>query len=605
MKKSRKIRSDSFELVALKHLYFMQQCWKSDFMLYMRVLYKNANTPARVYKKLIEDGYVDELNVPLASRRGSAETAKAVSVTRQGRNALSDIAGDKYVEKFGITFADRYRTNDPKALDIRYSENRAYNMYVIAGAAAKPEEKPSLYHLYFMLLPDTRSEKADYDVRKNDEKYRDDMTAEDIRRMLDDTGVYYTITEVRRFVRLVASANTDDDVDEDIPAGGADNIYQTRCRGLYFSRTNCTLAYVAQPHNNKRIQIRIANEKRLIDLLSGYLSGITDIFRSDIQTGYTGGVDAVVIAETEALVCRMSRQPAITTKRLTSPSLLAGGQTLFGRLYAVPMSISGAGQLDYICHTSEEQWAEESRQLFQSSDRFHLYDNSAGDSGKYMAAEVRDAEGSRNIRKAIYMPVYEMNELNRMQTYQDDVAVVTYPDMIDTMAKCICRDTHYYDAGTMQPVTDVMIYSHSGEPAGINAVRQIAADLGYDADKLLDAKAVKEFNAEVAKSESTASFWNKVCRNPEEAERLAEIITSGQKKADNTAAQKQYRRRKHSTITLSAEENVIEAIRAAARYKGVSITKYVLNHVLDAAISDAEEQRAKVRQDRLYNKNNL
>lgn len=585
-----KIRNGSVMLSALRHMYFLQACWKTDFMLFLHSLYRSANQPALLYNKLISAHYIEEREVLIRKdRKKMGETKPAVYLTNEGRVALADkLENDHdYIMNNYEMITQAYHTMQEDILARRFSENRGVNMFCLSGATVYLQDKPSLYHLFYELLPEDDLEWEHYDVTNLQPQYYNDIaTRYDIETLLRETGIYYTAREVRTFLDRMSER-------------GSDLTNTSSFKGLYVSSEKIMLCFVSEPHaDNKLVKVNTAPTKRTISVIQGYFSKITHVFEtiSTQELEYTGKVDAVVISESELLAPKMVKH-----RNSSLPGLLAGGTELFDRLFLIPMSQSGLDCLDYICHRSVNRWYEEATEFFTTNDAFFVTPSTSRKSKAYIGAEEIDDR----LQPAVYMPVYEINELSRIADMREPVTIVTYAEMAEVIARCLAKQTSIY--GILQGERiPTYTYNSDGKKAGEAKLKAELKKLGYDPKLILTKDLLNKFAEEFG---SLMVFYNGINEDDNKVRQVAEYLTSGEQPTLLETTATPVKKSKPHRITLQFSEENYLYIKGAAKLYGISPSRYIMQLVrptlIPQAKKDAAEYLKKVKESRAFNKKNM
>ena len=239
-------------------------CYVADLQMVGRMYGRDA-TVSDALKSMRADGYLDEVEL----KGEVSRTVKAVSLTKKGRLELLNVMDGEeydYWSKHAKTAERYFHLTDEKKIRRRLENVRAMTMFVCASTPALPKDKPRLSDLYETMMREVVGVppmKKQTEAKASNIGYRS-MTAQECKAMLDEKGVYYTITEYREFCEEYGTASTD-------------TFRGTRARGIFLSDKNCYVIYICKYGDNKMIKVG-RFEQSLLSSLRGLLA-ITSVER--------------------------------------------------------------------------------------------------------------------------------------------------------------------------------------------------------------------------------------------------------------------------------------------------------------------------------------
>ena len=149
---------------------------------------------------------------------------------------------------------------------------------------------------------------------------------------------------------------------------------------------------------------------------------------------------------------------------LKSLNLLDNTCSLFEHIYVIPHNLAGVDSLSYIAHHTFEEYTEDARELFEELDNFELIPE------QYLANDLLLARDIENERRAVYIPYYDIKVLEFFHNFHENVSIITYADMAETLSHCIRRESTIYDIDGN--LLDVQHYQLSGRPVGSTYVNK-------------------------------------------------------------------------------------------------------------------------------------
>ena len=589
-------RKNTLNTKLATHLLEVGQCYKSDLYMVAKMLGDEAHG-IKTINAMIKSNDIAIREVKSGQRR-----IEVFALTKKAKIELLNVLDDEYFYRHYKEFEQEFHTSNQETLKSRLDSSRVKTMFALAGVPTFQKDKPSLYHLFTTLyqLPYDYKEKFD-----NKPTYNDTLNAEECAKVLS-AGIYYTIKEVRDFLN------------EDIE-GSADTFLGSRAKGIFISTMNCLIVYSGKHGENKLIRIRQEAEKRLLSGIRPLLQ-ITQVNRNlpalsrRRQSTFDGTkvVDkmientpyGLVITDGESLIYSMAtgnprglvkgidknkydktRKKRIEEKGMSvSKAWLKGDGAIFQRLFATPFTENGIHSLDYICHTTAEEWHATSLKLFSSSKTFTPNNNNP--------LYPYDIDWETKI-PMIYMPVFECNELYNIYQMDYKVGILTYPDMLNVISHSVRKELPYFDADTMERVNrdNVLIYDDYGYPKGLKMLQDYLLERNLETKKKDYFDLPKKFNYEYTK------FYNEIARGKINLDKLFPSVPTTEIEI------KEQKRIKRKSITLSFGEEMTNKIYQAAKLHNMSASAYVKSLIHDKVVTDAEAYKELIRKNRAEWKN--
>lgn len=582
--------------------------YKHDLVL-AGAKYVTEKRSREIIRQQIKENNFEVVKIEKKKKNKKDDQYEAIVLSKKGKvellNALDEnekYYNDRYKER-----EDATHTSSTDKLRTLLLTSRIETMFSLAGQVRVfPLDKPSLYKLYATLMKIESNEKE-----STTNNYLDNLPPQEYQTILKTDGIYYSIKEVRDFF-------------EQMDGMGKDDTYQSRAKGIYLRNDKLLVVYTSDVGANKLIGINTSAEKKLLNKLQIF-ARISEIARPlpDLSKKHksqygdnliisekdliTSQPYALVISDGDALVYTMatgnprgitktkdlmdvdlSRKKYAQSKgETTSKGWLKGDGAIYPRVFVTPFTINGIGSLDYLCHTTVEEWAKVSQINFSKSNRFEVnaYDPI------YPAYEVNKKEGWN--RKSIFMPVFEVNELYNISKEKNTPVILTYKDMLDAMAHSIKKEVRYYNADNMLPFgrDEVLIYDEHGYPAGKHKIEMILKSESLKCS-------AKEINALPAlHNYPVIKFFNEIARNNIN---LKPIIDSLNVEYVEETLKKRKRR---GSLTLTASEEFINKIKKASKLHNTSISSYIRSQIYVNVIKDAEAYEQKLKDNKKAWKN--
>lgn len=566
----------------------MAQCgeaYRSDMIIYMDCVngtYGSGQKEIRKWEKneLLTTRYINKKD------KSGDEAYPAIVLTHPGKLFVSEneLSGDhrttfRYVEENMKDF----NTSDMKQVRVALNDVRIKLLFESAGFPAFTINKPTLKDLYEKLSGRTLG-KSEINISKirDDDLYKQ-VDEEEAKEMLE-TGIYYSISEVKQFLNCFPSIDYDE-------------ASRSRARGMFISQNNCFIVFIPHRGENKNIRISRRAEENLQELL-GELLKLTDVNRRisslenkqtlndnfDIQTN---GISAIVIGDTDDIVYKLGKglNKASDTGETTENIMWLTNNSLFKRVYAIPVSVKGVQSIMYLCENRIEDWHEEAKERMENALTIKVYDYDP----YFPGAEIR---GGHSVG---FMPVYEMNTLYKIKTDKNVYALMVYPDMVKAINKFICKEIHYYDIDTgdlLNRTETICIQSKSGTPLGRDVLVEEIKKRKLECNLKVIEEAYKQFEYK-----NKEEFYNAIAKREEGCPTLDEIID-----ALEPEERKGKKRKKQKRVGIMVDSEFKEELKKAAKAYNLSITKYITRLIQVQVKNDAKKYEEMLAEDRKIRK---
>ena len=577
-------RRDSLAVRLMEHIMRSGMCYKSDlYMLGRRDV--SAVRMSQVMSELTSSGHVLVSSLKMDDHRDEQYCV----LTKKGRVALLDVLDDPYWYEHSQDAEKDSRTTNKERLVRRLDASRVQTAMTLSNVPCHKKDKPQLFELYRTLsaIP------IEDEIIETDKSAYASLPPADMARLLRD-GIYYTMEEVREFF---------DQTEE----GSADLVYGSKARGIFISRNNMFVVYIGTHRKNKLIRIARETELRLVNLL-GRLVPITDVTRNLNIENYGASVPAgtnaiwgIVISDGNSMVYSMAtgnpkgkikgtdkmevdqqRREYLETNGMSmSMSWLKGNGDIFPRLFVTPFTANGIGSLQYILSTSAEEWRDGSLEILNRLEGIKA---------------TRDFVYPATINgiPAIYMPAYEVNELYRMSQTEYGYAILSYPDMYETIAHSIRKDCQYINADELVLETnEVGRYGRSGELRGKEKLEHEIMSRSLTLSGITFQKIPKLFG------KSQKNFYKEI-----ETGELSTNDVIDKLKDYLVDYEPEKKRIKRKSITLTMGEKFTNDIYRAAKHNGMSASAYVKGLIHDKVLEDAAAYAENIRTNKNEWKNN-
>lgn len=292
------LRKDSAAYAGLKTLFLITSCFKTDLSLYLSSTFSTRASSVGI-SKLIELGFAIEEKDD-DPRSGSKR--QIITITKKGKIYFvdstyeTDLYYSDYMNEYGKDYAT-YKSR--KSLNSFYRNKRVELIMKAAGVNVFPDDKPTLDQLYHILLPkddpdfnvfmpaDTSKQYPFYNMVQSD-----DIGIQEVRKRFQNEGFFYTLSEVREFMRGLG-------------VGDVDALKGCTATGVYFSQDKILVIY--RQNNESSSYNRLSgSDAKLPAILAGIFARISSFNRSIPAAGIgTGTIDAMVITNGSSSVYSM------------------------------------------------------------------------------------------------------------------------------------------------------------------------------------------------------------------------------------------------------------------------------------------------------------
>lgn len=589
------MHKDSLSIKAMNLLLEAGLLYKSDLSLYITALSSKANASSLI-KRLTNKGYIETRSI--VSNVKSNFSEDAIQITKKGRRELSN-----YVEVKNNYSLRKFHTLDVEILNKRLQENTIKVMFATCGIPAFENEKIPLVEVRATLLG-LKTRKFNYD---------------DVKQYIKK-GAYYTKDEWYKFV-------------DEVCVGVSDTFIGSRYKGIFISDTNCYVVYMPDRGDNKIIKVNSDRERNLFDgiqvinnftcvyrdvsiltkyrlskndptkmipcgakknkpyalivsdgnaevysMATGNPSGlIKNIDFSDISKKKRRAAERKAEEESERQTKELFDKARINVKTKYSHEFLDAYNPLYDHMFVASRNYSGIRSLYYLCNNTFESWAKESVELFKTNPKYFL----KADDTFYPYNEL---VGSRKI-PAIYSPVYDVKTLRKLYEKEYTPTIVTYEDMIDTIARATRKSHRFYDAdfymdgkrkvACLYNKDSTYIYSLNGYPKGIWLIKEkIQNKNQIEEDPNIYSKLPKMFGYD-----NKVTFYNDIARGRIDVDKVvAKIATK--------TSMKVIKRHKVKRVTIAFEKKVYEQLKKVSKYNNISMQEYLKRLTYDSITND-------------------
>lgn len=463
--------------------------------------------------------------------------------------------------------------------------------------------KPSLYYLFSVLskensiyhLMSSPAYKSCEIISSSD--YNDTLSVRELDNLLEK-GIFYSDKEVRSFfTRLYAKSES--------------TGYSTRFAGIFINKEKILVIFLQRPGSskvityNKKAMLEILESLNPLDLItSAYreLPGFGDKNYYGVRETARSSPYALIISNGNSLIYssvigkkgghveagsindgydarRLAREKkendildnshqTVLRADLDSP------KRVFNRVFVIPFSYEGMGQLNYLLHTSVEGWYENNRSFFSASRRFTCQDKDSPVLDRLFPGK----DSSNNNSPSTYLPVCELNILRYLHDKKEDYSIITQESLSEAFAKSCRLDKikiYSVDLITRQlKEKELTRYAKSGYPAGQDKLIQFLArnNQCYSEQEYRNLPTL--FNL------SHAEFWNQVDDGKISFKNICSTIHP--REITKKCKRKKYR------LTINFENNSehYKMLKKLSSIKGVAMYKILLN----CALSELEKQ---------------
>lgn len=552
------ITKNSYTLLIGKTLFQLGACYKSDMLLLLRsVNGNNYSYSGKLLKEMLNKNLIIEREVTRRNKTNKTPE-KFIALTTKGKNEIInhlDMNNNPDTRYFldNADFLDLdFHTNDSVKLNRRLEDSTIKILFASCNIPVYKNRKPNLYDLYLWLQSGKRDSNNDFTEKLN-------------------KGIYYSMEEVRKFA-------------DSVSPNSSDKFFGTRAKGIFLSWDKLLVVYIGLHTNNRLMKISDNLERQLLEVLNP-LADLLNVNRelNDFNVirvtanGYRtepkyNSIQALIISDGTSLVYTAAigraKGQIKDIKKFDVSKIqkskhnflfLASNNPLYERVFITPTTLEGISSLNYLLKHTPESWKKDGEILMSNIPNFERNTSI----NPYYTYQERDAKGM--LHPAIFMPVYEINELYRISMFDYECIIVTYRDMLDAISHSIRKECKMYDADTHKPYTDsdYIIYDRKGFPSGL---KKIQDSLAKQSKKF----SVKEFNGLYAQFNCTnyIEFYNKIDKGLISENEIIEKLTLEEKKAT-------VKHRRKPKKAIEVDEDLYELIKKGAKHNNINMTSYV------------------------------
>lgn len=563
--------------------------YKNDLILYIAYQSTRQNA-SQTIQRLESSNIIDSKNI---------DGKIAYFLTRNAR------------QEFNLPTVDKkdFHTTDELTLSRRLEENTIKVLFSLCGIPVFEDEKLPLENVRATILGTSKDDSLNYE-----------QANEYLKR-----GAYYTKKEWFKFINAVSQ-------------GKSDTCEGSRFKGVYVSKNNCYFVYIPERGDNKILKINYEKEKNL-KASAQILDNFTSVYR-DMPEFYTYRSSklepgkmipaskvrnepfALVISDGNAQVYSMAmgnpsglikgidfsslvdkkkiaaeRRAEEEADRITNAIIGSArakakvkyGQVFFdayndiyNHMFVASRNFSGIRMIDYLCNNTLESWQNESRELFKTNPKYFIKANSP----IYPYMELVQ---NRKV-PAIYLPVYDVKMLKRIAENDFSPTIVTYEDMIETIAHSTRKQHRFYDAdfylnntrmvASLFDRDSTFIYDYSGYTKGELILRKYLEAKGKEPiNRYIYTKLPSMFGYELA-----TEFYNSIARDEMDIKKVvAAIETKDLPEEEGT----KYNIRK--SVCLHVSKDIHFKLKTVAKHKKLSIQQYLMKIIYDPLMKDYKE----------------
>lgn len=420
---------------SLRIMSMVGQCYKKDFLIATAT---KGNHQISNLEKLKKEGYVLEREVLLPGSNGK-KTIEVMAITKKGRIKCSNLNNTNYYCDVTNYIQDKFSTGVPIDLHKGLLQSRMFLIMHQANIRSFIDEKPSLVNLFKENI--ARDEQTTLPAPANiKDFYQVNISTSEALQ----SGVYYSMKEYREFLNEIKKSNSEDDV--------------TFCkaRGIYIDNEKTCVVYHGDVFKDKKIKLNVSTESRMIN----------SVLQHFVQLNHVNKVDAMVITNGRAIIVDMgidgkkghTPHDSTNQKMDNATQWIQKNITMFKKVYVFPHSVSGIKSLDYFSHSTITKWQDDSFELVNKLNNFTPIPKEQNQS-KYLFG--RDL--ATNTR-TVFIPFYELKFIEQIRTFHDEVSIITYSEMADTLAHIIRKKNAIYDMSGKR--MDTKVYQPNGYVEG-------------------------------------------------------------------------------------------------------------------------------------------
>lgn len=404
------------------------ECYRKDLILAMND--KNTNESV-ILNRLLKLGYILESNI-VCNEDKRNKIVKTLTITNKGRIHLSDLLKTSYPHKIGNIINKRFASTNPKERHIELGKSKIQLFLNQSGVRVFPQDKPSFPHIYNQAIA------TNYKL-PNEWMYNNSIPVLSTL----ETGVYFSLEEFYAFFNYSSLQ------------GENDMSYGTRIKGIYLDTNRTCVVYQPNYFKNRTMMFNLESvERRTLSLISKYTQPINQVEE----------IDAIVLTNASALIVDMGiagKHGKVHTKNERSfktSTFLNAECNFFNNIYCFPHTTAGVDSLEYFRTHDYKNHKEYSLEMIEPLSAFTpIKEEDIADSQLF----IRDTNTNN---RAIFIPYYNIKQLNWLSNFYDDVSIITYPDMADSISHVIRKDLMIYDTSGVP--LEITMYQQSGYPKG-------------------------------------------------------------------------------------------------------------------------------------------
>lgn len=617
------LKKNSLSSKAITFLLKVGMLYKSDFSLFI-TLQSSRQNASKTINKMLKEGTIKIANI--VSNRKNKEIEEAYYLSKEGRALALDLIDDEFLSKNSRSYFSKFRTTSPALLNRHLQENTIKMMFHLCGIPVATCDKPSLINLHNILLNRPIEKTLGYPID-------DDLNPKDAKAFLD-RGIYYTSEEYIKFSNYISFNR-------------ADTFIGSRFKGVYISNSNCFIVYSAERGANKILRINYDKENNLKQSLLD-LKDFTNIYRdvkelfsykqskndpsklipaskvknepyalvisdgySEVYSMATGNpsgliknVDFSKVTNMKMNAAEIRAEEEMEKIYMNNPSLtretikanygtlfLDGYSKIFEHIFVAPRNYVGVRSLNYLCNNTLESWNLESRNLFKNNPK-HF-----NESSEPFLPYTESVRG-KNIL-ATYLPVFDVVALRKLSNKDFSTTIVTYEDMIDTIARSTRKENRYYDceyqlddgryvAAKLFDSSSFYIYEQNGYIKGEWIIRSFLSNMEL---------VPKDMNIysklpELVGYDSPVAFYNGIASKDIDVKEVVPFIDCKHIKVSSSSS----KNRARSKITFTVGKDYRLKLLKVANNKNVSIQQYLVKVLLPIVDKDYEEYNSILQQ---------
>lgn len=578
----KQIRITNQRKLLMKLLYEVGNCYRQDAVTYYDYVQNTISNGASVIREMEDNVIIANRNIPLVDTN---RKTRVLNLSSSGKWMCihKELFNTEDESKRRIEESiELFDTHDMEIVQRGLISNRIKMMFEAINVPAFTSNKPSLTSLYEQLsgerLYRNNKEKIKYKGIYKEQSYQQ-LNKEECEEILEDTGVYYSITEIREF--LENKKNKSSDV-----------TLSSRARGIYLSKKNVYIIYAQPKGRTKRLSVNISSEAKFINIIEPILL-YTDVYRKlegfnnkiMLADGTITFTDeqfnkpcALVISDTDLMVSKLTHRIKYKND-MSNGNSLVGNLELFERVYVTSYSGVGMDSLSYLCSICLEEWKQEMLDSFIKNPKLTI-NNTFFDF---------PAVDKNNNSVVTFLPVYELNILEKIRSVDYSVGIFTYPDMIDMICKSIGRKNIEFfniDSGERIYLDDSqMTYGESGKSLGLLKIKHELAKNNLQANENDILKLPKFFNL------TDEEFFNSIADG-----RIS--IDIAIQKLELKPLKRIYYKKPSEQICISCDKEFKRKLKDATKYYGISTSRYVLSIIKDYVEKDSKAYKQEKELDR-------